>query len=361
MLFACHKKQTDETLHQKLVSFQKQLSMLNKSSLKQTDLNFKQTKLSKSVNVNKANPIKPPKDTIFAKAPFQTIEVLGILLSHQKQWALISNSEGTITKVQKNNRIGKESAKIIHIGFSNLELSQNHRKTILSLSDKNTIKQFSTVNAHDFISNNNIALNFYEISTRAALKWLAAFIDKNIVISKAVHGHFSLTLRNVSWQQVMNVILQSQELAEKNIGNILYIAPKLELAAKVKNNQILQKPEIMQVKLIHLNYAKAKDIAKILAHKGQSLLSKNGFVSVDSRTNSLVIKEDKKQLITIAHFVKKLDIVVPQVLIEAHIVNVDNNYEKELGVKFGITNGHHISGTLKGANEIASGKSGIIC
>ncbi|MBN1684719.1 MAG: type IV pilus secretin PilQ [Gammaproteobacteria bacterium] len=105
-----------------------------------------------------------------------------------------------------------------------------------------------------------------------------------------------------------------------------------------------------------LIYVKASDIAKLFKEQNQSWL-KNTSILADTRTNSLLIRASNKDINTFHAFIKALDVPMPEVLIEAYIVSLDNNYEDELGIKFGVTSGHHISGTIKGANELAEGRA----
>ena len=179
----------------------------------------------------------------------------------------------------------------------------------------------------------------------------------NIVVSPSVSGDLSIRLHNLPWKQALMLILQSKSLGERKVGEAIYIAPLSELSEYDKKQQELDAKAPMKTTIIRLNYAKAAEVVKLLQDKKQSLLSKQGHVAVDTRTNSLLVRTNENQLTEIRAFLKRLDIPIKQVLIEARIVNIDDDYEKELGVRFGLTSGHHVSGSLDGANELAGGTS----
>ncbi len=200
-----------------------------------------------------------------------------------------------------------------------------------------------------------ISVNFDKIPVQAALKWLAKFNKQNFIVSPSVREDVSLHLEDVSWQEALNALLKTQGLSQLKEGNVIFIAPLEEIAKRKKQLQVAPQSLPLTTELITLNYAKAKDIAALLKNKDQGVMSKEGQVSVDVRTNSLLLKETPAQMKSIKKLIKQLDVAVPQVAIETRIVNIDNDYEKELGFKFGMTSGRHVSGSLKSANEIAGG------
>jgi type IV pilus assembly protein PilQ len=206
-----------------------------------------------------------------------------------------------------------------------------------------------------------LSLNFQDIKVRAVLQLLAQFKGLNIVVSDAVQGSMTLHLENVPWDQALAIVLQSQGLGKKQIGNILLIAPLADIAVHEKQalqaEQQLQDLEPLQSVLIQMNYGKATDTAALLQQNksGTSLLSSRGSVSVDARTNTLWVQDTPEKLAVIRSLIKQLDVPVKQVLIAARIVNVDSGFEQELGVRFGVTKTPHVSGTLPGANALASG------
>jgi len=203
-----------------------------------------------------------------------------------------------------------------------------------------------------------ITLNFQNIKVRAVLQLLADFTGLNIVVSDKVQGAITLRLKRVPWDQALDIILKTQGLAKRNIGSVILIAPNKEImareAAELKANQQVTELEPLHADLLRVKYAKAVDLAKIITHKENPVLSKRGSVTVDERTNSLYIQDTAKSLMRIRDLLQKLDIPVRQVLIEARVVTVDKNVEEELGVRFGLTRAKHVSGTLAGANDLVN-------
>lgn len=191
-------------------------------------------------------------------------------------------------------------------------------------------------------SNKNfISVNFQDISVRAVLQLLADFSKTNIIVSDEVTGNITIHLENIDWQQALDLVLQTEGLAKRQLGNALFIAPITTMMNREKQFLLAQQQTEdlapIQSELITMRFGKAVDVANVLKSQSVSLLSSRGRVSVDMRTNTLWIEETAKKLAEINAFIKKLDIPVKQVLIEARIVNLDCNYEQELGVKFNVT------------------------
>lgn len=204
-----------------------------------------------------------------------------------------------------------------------------------------------------------LSLNFQNIDVRAVLQLLAEFTGLNVVVSDTVQGSMTLRLHNVPWDQALDIILTTRGLDKREFGNVLLIAPQAEIASREKqelqNVQQVQDLAPLIAELIQINYAKALDIATLLKTKDTSLLSPRGNVRVDERTNTLWIQDTASKLRDVRDLITKLDIPVRQVLIEARVVTIERNYEKELGVKFGLSRPDvPVSGTLDGANTIAS-------
>lgn len=205
----------------------------------------------------------------------------------------------------------------------------------------------------------SLTLNFQDIDTRKLLQIIAQYSNENFVINNDVKGSMSIHLKNVTWQEALDVILKSQALGKQTIGNSLLIGPMDALAAKQIQALELQKKiallEPQETKLIRLNYANAKDVVTMLQREGVSLLSERGEVSYDERTNSVWVKDNAKHIKEIQRLIKRLDQPVKQVEIQARLVTIDEPYQRELGAKFGLSQGQHLSGTLAGANQLASG------
>ncbi len=199
------------------------------------------------------------------------------------------------------------------------------------------------------------SMNFDKVPVRVALESIAKFTHQNFMISPGVMGEVTLYLDQVSYEEALQALLKSQGLAKLQEGNIIYIAPQQEIERKEQD--ALEHRDIpLTTIIIHLKYAKAAEVAQLLKNKEQQILSAQAQVTADARTNSLLIKERSDKINEVKKLLTQLDVAVPQVAIEARIVNIDDDYEKELGIRFGLTSGRHVSGSLAGANDIAGGE-----
>lgn len=187
-----------------------------------------------------------------------------------------------------------------------------------------------------------LSLNFQDIEVRAALQIIADFTGLNMVVSDTVKGSISLRLKDVPWDQALDIILKTQGLGMRKMGNVMLVAPSTELAAREKDELESRKKiselEPTHSELIQINYAKAADFANFIRSKESSLLSERGTVTVDERTNSLLVQDTASRLADIRKMVHQLDIPVRQVLIESRIVIANDDFGRDLGVRFGVTN-----------------------
>lgn len=182
-----------------------------------------------------------------------------------------------------------------------------------------------------------LSLNFQSIEVRAVLQLIADFTDLNLITSDTVTGNVTLRLKNVPWDQALDIILRSKGLAMVKDGNVISVAPAEEVAARAKLDQTIEAQAPLISESLQINYAKASDFTSLLKTKDNSLLSERGSVSVDERTNRLLIRDTARNVAAITDLVQQLDIPVRQVLIESRIVLATNDFSKELGVRFGIS------------------------
>lgn len=187
-----------------------------------------------------------------------------------------------------------------------------------------------------------ISINFQDIPVRNVLQLIADYNEFNLVVSDSVVGNLTLRLDGVPWQQVLDIILQVKGLDKRVEGNVIIVAPKQELDSREK--QQLEKARLaeelgdLHSEIININFAKASDIAEMIGGEGPlSMLSQRGSISVDERTNSLLIRELPDNISVIRHIIAALDIPVKQVQIEARIVAVNEGNLDELGVRWGFT------------------------
>jgi len=199
-----------------------------------------------------------------------------------------------------------------------------------------------------------LSLNFQNIEVRAVLQLLADFTELNMVVSDTVTGNITLRLKNVPWDQALDIVLKSKGLDKRVVGNVMMVAPGAEILAQEQQEfQRLQQVEDQAplfTEIIQVNYAKASEIAQVLT-EGQSsigdvsggdvsgdddaIMSSRGSVAIDDRTNILIIKDTAVNLERVRELVVRLDVPVRQVMIESRIVIASNEFAKDLGVKFG--------------------------
>lgn len=185
-----------------------------------------------------------------------------------------------------------------------------------------------------------LSLTFQNIEVRAVLQLLADFTGLNLVVSDNVSGSLSLRLKNVPWDQAMDIILKTKGLAMRKTGNVVLIAPSAEIAAREKleleSQKQIEELAPLRTEWFQINYAKGTDIAMLLKSANNSLLSSRGSITIDVRTNTLLIQDTSDKLAQIRAVISKLDIPVRQVLIESRIVIANQDFAQSLGVRFGI-------------------------
>jgi type IV pilus assembly protein PilQ len=184
-----------------------------------------------------------------------------------------------------------------------------------------------------------LSLNFQEIDVRAVLQLIADFTGLNVVTSDSVKGSVTLRLRNVPWDQALDIIMKSKGLDKRQEGNVLMIGTAEELSARerldLQNSQQVSELAPLRSEYIQVNNAKASDLAKLLKDEKASLLSPKGNVTVDDRTNTLLILDTVQKIQDIRKLLVRLDVPVRQVLIESRLVYVTDTFEKAFGVKLG--------------------------
>ena len=211
-----------------------------------------------------------------------------------------------------------------------------------------------------------LSLNFQNIEVRALLQVIADFTNFNVVTSDTVTGNVTLRLKDVPWDQALDIIMQSKGLGVRKNGNVLWIAPKDELATKeqldLESKKKISELEPVRTQSFQLNYTKAEYIAKSLAGSaavaqaiegstGQGtgrILSSRGSVIFETRTNQLFVTDIPSKLEEVQVLIAKIDIPVRQVLIEARIVEADDKFGRTLGVKLGSADLRGIQGGIPG-------------
>ena len=184
-----------------------------------------------------------------------------------------------------------------------------------------------------------LSLNFQNVEVRAVLQVIADFTGLNIITSDTVGGSLTLRLKDVPWDQALDIILQAKGLSKRKSGNVVLIAPSDELATKEKlaleASQQISELEALRTESFQLSYTKAADVQSLITNKDQNILSKRGRATSDGRTNTLFVNDTPTKLDEVRKLIAQLDVPVRQVMIEARIVIADDKFSRELGAKFG--------------------------
>ncbi|WP_297576740.1 type IV pilus secretin PilQ [uncultured Deefgea sp.] len=182
-----------------------------------------------------------------------------------------------------------------------------------------------------------LSLNFQNVEVRTVLQVIAEFTGLNIITSDSVGGALTLRLKDVPWDQALDIILQAKGLDQRKTGNVMWIAPRDELAAKEKseleNRKQISELEPTRTEYFQLKYHKADALKVILSDEKQKILSPRGSAVIDPRTNQVVVQDIPSKLEQIRELLTKIDIPVRQVMIEARIVEAEDGFQRELGVK----------------------------
>lgn len=212
-------------------------------------------------------------------------------------------------------------------------------------------------------SGERLSLNFQNIEVRSLLQVIADFTNFNIVTSDTVGGALTLRLKDVPWDQALNIIMEAKGLGMKKNGNVLWIAPKDEIDERTKKDfesaRNIEQLEPLRTQGFQINYAKAEELKKQIADNSGSseastrFLSTRGSAIAEPRTNQLFVTDTPSKLEEIANLLKKLDVPIRQVLIEARIVEARDTFGRALGVKFGAGS----VGNVLGHNRWSAGSS----
>jgi type IV pilus assembly protein PilQ len=188
-------------------------------------------------------------------------------------------------------------------------------------------------------SGEKLSLNFQNVEVRSVLNVIADFTDLNIITSDAVGGSLTLRLKDVPWDQALQIILDTRGLDMRKNGNVVWIAPRDELATKEKlmleSQQQIGELEAVRTESFVLNYQKAQDVQALLTSPNQKVLSKRGSAVVDARTNTVFVQDVPTRLEEVRKLIAQIDVPVRQVMIEARIVEASDSFSKNLGAKLG--------------------------
>ena len=202
-----------------------------------------------------------------------------------------------------------------------------------------------------------LSLNFQDIAVRSVLQVIGDFTGLNIIVSDTVAGNVTLRLKDVPWDQALDLVMQARSLDMRKNGNVVWIAPKEELALKEKQ-ELEAKAQVadiepLRTEMFQLNYQKADELRKILVPSTSGtgtnasttgVLSKRGSANIDARTNTLIVQDTPSKLDQVRALIQRIDVSVKQVLIEARVVIADDSFSRQLGARFGIGAGMNVNG-----------------
>ncbi len=218
---------------------------------------------------------------------------------------------------------------------------QTDNQYVLSIKPLSKKEMEERANEFTYVGD-RISLNFQDIEVRAVLQLIADFTELNLVASDTVSGRITLRLQNVPWDQALELVLKTKGLDKRQVGNVLMVAPAAEIAERerqqIEANKQIAELAPLQSEFVRIRYASAAEVVHLFqagSEDGGRLLSPRGSVSVDSRTNSLIITDTAAKLAEIRDLIELVDIPVRQVMIEARIVIAQTDLTKNLGIEWG--------------------------
>jgi type IV pilus assembly protein PilQ len=229
--------------------------------------------------------------------------------------------------------------------------SQSGRTLTVEVQPVSQAPETARETKKDTFTGERLSLNFQDIEVRSVLSTLAEFSGFNIVASDGVTGRVTLNLNDVPWDQALALILQSQGLSSRERGNVIVVAPASELAAleqqEIEARQQRETLSPLVTEFVEVKYARAEDLAQLLrGEDGFGLLTDRGRVSIDQRTNTLLVQDTREQVEQILSTLDRLDVAVRQVQIEARIVIARDTASRELGINWGVSSANDVSGVF---------------
>ena len=271
---------------------------------------------------------------------------------------------GTLVTSIETFREGRNARLVIEVE-SGFIFTQKQEDNLFILTVKEKPKKAPTyLGETDDFNGRSISLSFQDIPVRTVLQIIADYNEFNLIISDTVTGNITLRLDGVPWDQALSIILKVKGLDKRMQGNILMVAPADELAAReaqtLQAQQQVEELAPLYSEYIQINYAVAAEFSELIKNEDTSILSSRGSVSVDERTNTLLIRDTAKSIEDIKRMVTILDVPVRQVVIEARMVTVKDNMNEELGIRWGVTNTdgeYTTSGSIEGTSTASGTRS----
>ncbi|OOC49517.1 type IV pilus secretin PilQ [Thioalkalivibrio versutus] len=266
----------------------------------------------------------------------------------------------TIDTIAERNRVRME---IEARGEYEIISYQSDRQFVLEVAPISEAERQARAREEEEYAGERLSLNFQDIEVRSVLQLLADFTDLNIVVSDTVGGNITLRLNNVPWDQALDIILRARGLDKRMDGNVLYVAPSEEIAARerleMEAERDRQELEPLRTEFVQINFAQADQIASLIrSEEGGQFLSERGSITTDSRTNTLLLQDTQSRIEDVRRLVSTLDVAVQQVLIETRIVIATDDFSRELGARFGVSGGRTRGDTQFGGSGSLEGASG---
>jgi type IV pilus assembly protein PilQ len=223
-------------------------------------------------------------------------------------------------------------------------------KDLVAMSQAEAEEDASKLYEEKEYTGTKVTFNFQDIPVRSVLQLIADVSDLNIVVADSVGGNLTLRLTNVPWDQALDIVMDARNLDMRENGNVLWIGPTQEIASReqelLKAQQDRRILEPLVTVLIPMSYSKAVDMKALIEESTNAvdteygLLSERGSVTVDERTNTLLITDTAERIVEIRQLLTELDYAVRQVQIESRIVIANSEFAHQLGVRFGVTYAH---------------------
>ncbi|RDI48643.1 type IV pilus secretin PilQ [Aquicella lusitana] len=207
--------------------------------------------------------------------------------------------------------------------------------------------------------NKKLTLDLQRANLTDVLRLVTKFLEMNVMISPAINGEVTLHLQNVAPADALKLLLATQGLAKWRIGSVWFIAPQDELIRRKQEETKWQEARNETAPLItrvwQIKYGSAQSIANLLQDEHASLISKRGHIRIDTRTNQICVQDMSEQINKVRRLIRAFDVPVPQILIEARLVSIDNDFERELGVHFAVvTSATEADGIARSAQQVGS-------
>lgn len=267
------------------------------------------------------------------------------------------------TPVQKIDFFGQgDSAKMLIEPKGKWEYSAYQTESRFTIEIREAVEEKDIQAKEKTYKGEKLSLNFQSVEVRTVLQVIAEFTGMNIITSDTVNGSLTLRLKDVPWDQALEIILQSKGLDQRKVGNVVWIAPRDELAAKEKqaleNNKQIRELEPTRTEFFSFKYAKAEAWKAMLENAKTAILSSRGSWVIDPRTNMLMITDIPAKLEEVRQLIAKTDVPMRQVMIEARIVEASDGFSSELGAKLNLSYGSQGATSATIGNSVRTGSAG---